>query len=162
MFVRFWSCLFLTIIAFSVFAAEGTGASVPENSAEKSRYIFMPAIDDGGKSSGPHAVTICLPAGYNSTDRRYPVFYVLDGESAFLTRQNDMRGTIAYEMVADQLVHDGLIEPVIFVAIHNSKDATGKNIPGNRSIDYCIDGQTYKQRNMVAVSYTHLTLPRRG
>jgi enterochelin esterase-like enzyme len=148
MFVRLLSCFVLALLVNAIFAAEIPVPSA-DLSAINSRYIFMPQIDDGGKSSGPHAVTICLPVGYNSTDRRYPVFYLLDGESTLLTRQNDMRGTIAYEMVADQLVHEGLIEPVIFVAIHNSKDANGKNIPGNRSTDYCIDGQTYKQRNMV-------------
>lgn len=96
----------------------------------------MPPIADDGLSSGSHAVTICLPAGYGATDRRYPVFYVLDGANAFLTRQNDMRETIAYELAHDQLVHEGLIQPVIFVAVHNSTDAEGKPIRGNRSIDY--------------------------
>ncbi len=138
--------ILLVLIAGFAYSADIPAPS-PDLSKNNSRYIFMPAIDDGGKSSGPHAVTICLPAGYNATDRRYPVFYILDGESAFLTQQNGMRDTIAYEMVADQLVHEGVIDPVIFVAIHNSKDANGKNIPGNRGTDYCITGQTYRQGN---------------
>ncbi|OGV36767.1 MAG: hypothetical protein A2X48_17385 [Lentisphaerae bacterium GWF2_49_21] len=105
----------------------------------------MPPIDDGGKSSGPHAVTVCLPSGYDSTDRRYPVIYVLDGESSFMTRQNGMTATIAYELAHDQLVHDGLIQPAIFVAIHNSQDSSGKPIPGNRRMDYAPSDQTNKE-----------------
>lgn len=112
-----------------------------ELSSQSSRYVYLEPIDDGGKSSGSHAVTICLPAGYSSTDRHYPVFYVLDGEGAFLTRQNGMRNTIAYELAHDQLVHDGLIQPVIFVAIHNSLDSNGDMIKGNRYMDYCPPGQ---------------------
>ena len=110
----------------------------------QSRYIFMPPIDDGGQSSGPHAVSICVPAGYDSTDRRYPVIYVLDGEVSFLTKENGMRDTTAYELAHDQLVHEGLIEPAIFVAIHNSVDAKGEHIKDNRFLDYSITGQTNK------------------
>lgn len=101
-----------------------------------SRYVFLPPIDDEGKTSGSHAVTICLPAGYESTDRRYPVFYLLDGEAAFLTAQHDMRDTTAYELAHDQLVHEGLIQPAILVAVHNSFDANGEPVPGNRGTDY--------------------------
>lgn len=126
-----------TCFSPAVFAqspAEPTGASV------SSRFIDWAPIDDGGLSSGSHAVTICLPAGYDSTARRYPVFYVLDGGNAFYSRKNGMRDAIGYEVVHDQLVHDGLIDPVIFVAIHNSTDANGNNIPGNRGQDYAPPG----------------------
>ena len=102
-------------------------------SSQNSRYIFLPPIDDGGTSSGPHAVTIYLPAGYESTERRYPVIYLLDGEMAFLTTQHGMQDAIGYEMAHDQLVHEGLIQPAILVAVHNSLDAEGRP---NRGVDY--------------------------
>ncbi|MFA6292703.1 MAG: alpha/beta hydrolase-fold protein [Victivallales bacterium] len=149
MFVRIWIGVVLALFGCPVFAAD---VPPPGIMTANSRYVFMPQMDDGGRSSGPHAVTVCLPAGYDSTDRRYPVFYILDGESAFLTRQNGMRDTIAYELVHDQLVHEGLIEPVIFIAIHNSLDSDGKRIPGNRNTDYCMDGQTFKQGDIEKIS----------
>ncbi len=123
-----------------------TGESL---AAQNCRFVFLPRIDDGGKSSGPHAVTICLPAGYESTDMRYPVIYVLDGEAAFFTREHGMWDAVGYEVVHDQLVHEGLIHPAIFVAIHNSTDATGRTIPDGRGQDYCVTGQTYTTRDGV-------------
>ena len=122
----------------------------PSLSEQNSRFIFLPQIDDGGKSSGPHAVTICLPAGYASTDMRYPVIYVLDGEAAFLTKEHGMRDAVGYEVVHDQLVHEGLIQPAIFVAVHNSLDPDGKRIPRNRYLDYCVTGQSDKDGVVVA------------
>ena len=119
--------------------------TAPTLSERNSRFIFLPPIDDGGKSSGPHPVTICLPPGYESTDTRYPVIYVLDGEAAFFTKGHGMRHAVGYEVVHDQLVHEGLIHPAIFVAVHNSVDASGKPIPGGRGTDYCVTGQTYKR-----------------
>ena len=128
--------LYFGFILASSFAADAPAPAQPPAPlpADSSRYIFMPSISDDGVASGPHAVTICLPAGYASTDRRYPVFYVLDGANAFLTQQNDMRNATAYELAHDQLVHEGLIQPVIFVAVHNSVDAEGRQI--NRGTDY--------------------------
>jgi len=114
-----------------------TEAASPTPPANNSRYIFIPPIDDEGKTSGFHAVTVCLPPGYDSTDRRYPVIYVLDGETCFLTRQKGVFDTIPYETVHDQLLHEGLIQPAIFVAIHNGSDANGKMTSSkNRLLDY--------------------------
>lgn len=145
---RAWLCMVMALLACTAFAA--VPAASPELAAANSRYIFLPPIDDGGRSSGAHAVTICLPAGYASTDRRYPVIYLLDGEAAFLTSKNGMSDTIAYELAHDELVHEGLIEPAILVAIHNSLDAKGAMIPGNRYLDYCVTGQTNKTGTVVA------------
>jgi enterochelin esterase-like enzyme len=125
-------------------APTATSVAVPG-----SRFVYLPPIDDGGKTSGPHAVTICLPAGYDSTSARYPVIYVLDGEAAFFTRQHGMRDAVGYEVVHDQLVHEGLIQPAIFVAVHNSTDAAGHLIRGNRHTDYIMSGQTYTTRDGV-------------
>lgn len=125
--------LMIQIVSLHLHAADPATPPPPVNT---SRFVFLPPIDDEGKSSGSHAVTICLPAGYESTDRRYPVLYLLDGDAAFLTPQHDMRETIAYELAHDQLVHDGLIQPAILVAVYNSCDSKGKPIPGNRGIDY--------------------------
>ncbi len=126
--------LLVFVFGASFAVAADQPASLPAEN--NSRYIYMPPISSDGLSSGSHAVTICLPAGYGATDRRYPVFYLLDGGESFLSQQNDMRATSAYELAHDQLVHDGLIQPVIFVAVHNSLDAEGRAISRNRSTDY--------------------------
>ncbi len=136
--------LMIQISALNLHAAV---PATPAPPADNSRYVFLPPIDDGGKSSGFHAVTICLPPGYDSTDRRYPVIYVLDGETAFFTRQNGVGATIPYEMVHDQLVHEGLIQPAIFVAVYTGSDASGsKMAPSNRSLDYYPELKTRPMR----------------
>lgn len=136
-------------ILFALLLTSGCGRSTPApapgSAPEQSRFVFMPALDDGGMSSGAHALTICLPAGYAATDRRYPVIYCLDGESAFFTRGNGVGSAIGYELAHDQLVHDGLIQPAIFVAIHNGTDAAGAPVPGNRGIDYYPNSPTRAQ-----------------
>lgn len=148
---RAWICAAMALLVGSVLAADPSAS--PDLLSANSRFVYLPPIDDGGKSSGPHAVTICLPAGYEATDRRYPVIYVLDGEAAFLTRQHGMRDAIGYELAHDQLVHEGLIEPAIFVAVHNSTTPAPRPTPGskpvetlgNRGTDYCAPGQTDSQ-----------------
>src|SRR3990167_9172346 len=101
--IRFSLITKTCVLLFAVMALSGcsvfddsTASGSTDLLSNNSRYIYMSPIDDGGKSSGPHAVTVCLPSGYDSTDRRYPVIYILDGESAFMTRQNGMTATIAY------------------------------------------------------------------
>ena len=128
--------LLVLMIQISALNLHAAVPATPAPPADNSRYVFLPPIDDEGKSSGSHAVTICLPAGYESTDRRYPVLYLLDGQACFLTRKNGMVDTIGYELAHDQLVHEGLIQPAILVAVHNSCDSDGKPIPGNRGADY--------------------------
>ncbi|MBA3684289.1 MAG: hypothetical protein H0W72_03505 [Planctomycetes bacterium] len=131
--------LLLIVSVFALAACDRSASDTPPATArpvEQGRYIFMPPMDDGGISSGLHAVTICLPAGYDATDRRYPVLYLLDGEAALMTRGNGVGATIGYEMAHDQLVHDGLIHPAILVAVHNGSTPQGGAARGNRGLDY--------------------------
>jgi predicted alpha/beta superfamily hydrolase len=127
--IRAWPGLVILIVSL---LAGGCGRAAP---TAHSRFIFLPPMDGGG-SSGRHAVTICLPAGYEATDRRYPVIYLLDGETAFFTREHGPGDAIGYEVAHDQLVHDGLIQPAILVAIDNGTDSQGGQVRGSRGIDY--------------------------
>ncbi|MBK8164937.1 MAG: alpha/beta hydrolase [bacterium] len=68
---------------------------------------------------GGRRVWVWLPPGYaDEPDRRYPVFYVLDGQNAF-----DAATSFAGEWEIDEslarLVADGEVEPLIVVAVAN-------------------------------------------
>lgn len=45
-----------------------------------------------------------------------------DGESAFYTIQRGIWDGVGFEVVHDQLVHEGLIQPVIFVAMSLARE----------------------------------------
>lgn len=131
------SIALIGLIALTCRAAESAPAPALELLPQQdARFISIAPVDDGGKTSGRHAITICLPNGYDASVRRYPVVYVLDGETAFQNRRLDLSQTMAFELAHDQLVHDKLIQPVIFVAIANSMDGNGGLLPGNRARDY--------------------------
>ena len=136
-------------------AADQASPLPPTNN---SRFIFLPPMDDDGKTSGFHAITICLPPGYEATDRRYPVIYLMDGESCFFTRQNGIGATIGYEMAHDQLLHEGLIQPAILVAVHNGTDASGsKQVPNNRTLDYFPESKSWKKESKAAGYFEFLS-----
>jgi len=152
-----WISLILMIqIAALNLRADDRPATPPF--ANNSRFIFMPPMDDEGKTSGFHAITICLPPGYDSTDRRYPVIYLMDGESCFFTRQNGVGDTIGYEMAHDQLLHEGLIQPAILVAVHNGTDASGtKKVPRNRVLDYFPEMKSERTKSLAAGYFEFLS-----
>ena len=152
---RLMALVLVIQIAAPYLHAADTATSPP---ADNSRFIFLPPMDDEGKTSGFHAITICLPPGYDSTDRRYPVIYLMDGESCFFTRQNGVGATIGYEMAHDQLLHEGLIQPAILVAIHNGTDASGsKQVPNNRTLDYFPESKSWKKESKAAGYFEFLS-----
>lgn len=75
-------------------------------------------------SKQPREIIVYLPPGYNAPEpRRYPVLYLHDGQNlfnpatAFLGNAWDLNG------LADKLIQDGRIEPLIIAGIYN----TGQN-----------------------------------
>ena len=76
-----------------------------------------------------YQVDIALPSGYGKTDKRYPVFYVLDGNMAF--------GSLVDTYLDLRL--DGSIPEMILVAIGYKEDDPAVYTPAyhtNRSRDY--------------------------
>jgi predicted alpha/beta superfamily hydrolase len=69
--------------------------------------------------STPRNIVVYLPPGYDAA-ARYPVFYLQDGQNLFdpATAFNgqDWRA----DMVADQLIVSGAIEPILMVGVYNT------------------------------------------
>jgi predicted alpha/beta superfamily hydrolase len=70
----------------------------------------------------PHDLTVCLPPGYDREPaRRYPVLYLHDGQNVFDDLPLAAFGVQwGIDTTARALIHAGLMEPVILVAIGNA------------------------------------------
>lgn len=75
----------------------------------------------------PRLVDIWLPPGY-STERRYPVIYMHDGQMLFDATRSWNKQEWGVDEVLGSLITDGEIPPVIVVGIWN--------VPGTRHGDY--------------------------
>ena len=69
-----------------------------------------------------HDVTVCVPPGYETgTERRYPVLYLHDGQNVFDELPMSITGVQwGVDTTSRALIHAGVIEPVIIVAIGNA------------------------------------------
>ncbi|HEB60662.1 MAG TPA: hypothetical protein ENJ06_02455 [Phycisphaeraceae bacterium] len=73
-------------------------------------------------------VQVYLPPGYyEHPQARYPVLYMHDGQNCF--REGGPFGSWKAEQVADQLIADSQIEPIIIVAVDNSPDRFAEYVP---------------------------------
>jgi predicted alpha/beta superfamily hydrolase len=70
----------------------------------------------------PHDVVVCLPPGYEQEgERRYPVLYLHDGQNVFDDFPMSPFGVQwGIDVTARALMHAGVIEPIILVAIGNA------------------------------------------
>ena len=70
----------------------------------------------------PHDVIVCLPPEYElEPDRRYPVLYLHDGQNVFDDLPMSPFGVQwGVDTTARALLHAGVIEPIIIVAIGNA------------------------------------------
>jgi predicted alpha/beta superfamily hydrolase len=70
----------------------------------------------------PHDVVVCVPPGYDDApDRRYPVLYLHDGQNVFDDFPMSPFGVQwGVDVTARALIHAGVIEPLILVAIGNA------------------------------------------
>jgi len=62
---------------------------------------------------------VWLPPDYETSDRSYPVLYLMDGQNVFM-RQPGAPGEWRADETATQLINDGTIEPIIIVGIPHS------------------------------------------
>ena len=67
----------------------------------------------------PRDVQVYLPSGYELETRRYPALYLQDGQNVFET--GDMGAGWLVNETADALTEAGRIEPLIVVAVSNTK-----------------------------------------
>ena len=70
------------------------------------------------------AIHVCLPASYQANPhRRYPVFYVQDGQNIFSTAGTNCAfgwGSWQLDKTAAELARDGEMQEIIIVAVDNS------------------------------------------
>lgn len=73
----------------------------------------------------PRDLLIYLPPGYDDEpQRRYPVFYMHDGQNLFDGATSFVPGEEwRMDETAEALIRDGAIEPLIIVAIYNTGDS---------------------------------------
>ena len=76
-----------------------------------------------GNGLKPRDILVWLPPSYDKvTDKRYPVFYMNDGQNAF----DPATSTFGYDWQADEvtdsLIKAGAINEIIIVAIYNTSD----------------------------------------
>ncbi|MBF2054616.1 MAG: alpha/beta hydrolase [Candidatus Sericytochromatia bacterium] len=65
-------------------------------------------------------VLVWLPPGYDSSQQRYPVLYMHDGNNLFDRRTSFGGSEWEVDERAEQLIRQGSIQPVIIVGIYNS------------------------------------------
>jgi predicted alpha/beta superfamily hydrolase len=81
-------------------------------------------------------VLVYLPPGYRrSRSRRYPVFYVQDGQNVFDAATAFGGNEWGIDETAQRLVEEKLIEPVIIVAVANTSDRIHEYAPTRGRIE---------------------------
>lgn len=85
----------------------------------------------------PRDVLVWLPPGYHhEPHRRYPVLYMHDGQNTFDPATSFIGRDWNVDGVATDLIHRGVIEPIIMVAIYNSPDRLHEYNPLERGSNY--------------------------
>lgn len=71
----------------------------------------------------PRDIIVWLPPNYEKeTGRRYPVLYMHDGQNIFDPRTSSMFIDWQVDEIADSLIRNGEIEPIIIVGMNNTDD----------------------------------------
>ena len=70
--------------------------------------------------STPRDIAVYLPPGYDPHGRRYPVFYLQDGQNLFDPATAFLGQDWQADITADALIRLGEIEPVILVGVYNT------------------------------------------
>jgi predicted alpha/beta superfamily hydrolase len=96
------------------------------------------------KLNNQRTLTIYLPPNYKTSQRRYPVMYMHDGQNLFDTKA--LWGGWDVKGWADQLIQEGKIKPLIIVGIANTpgrmdeythtQDRVGGQLVGGKAADY--------------------------
>lgn len=88
-----------------------------------------------------HTTIVYTPPGYTE-DQQYPVIYAHDGQNLFYA-ETSAYGHWKLLETLDQLINDGIIEPVIMVGIYNNANRLIEYSPddgGDEYLDYIADG----------------------
>jgi len=99
----------------------GNDASPSHELDNNPRYLVLPKFHSRFLPDD-RDIEVYLPEAYiNEPDRRFPVFYLHDGQNLFDGRTSYLAdSTWRAHATADRLTREGLIEPVILVGINNT------------------------------------------
>lgn len=90
-----------------------------------------------GNGLKPRDIVVWLPPCYDdSTDKRYPVFYMHDGQNAFDPATSSFGYEWRADEVADSLIKTGDINEIIIVAINNTVDRGQEYVYSNLGYAY--------------------------
>ena len=81
-------------------------------------------------------IIVWLPPGYDSTNKRYPVLYMQDGQNLFDASTSAFGTEWRADETADSLIRNGLIPPVIIVGIYNTSDRSDEYLPWKKNAAY--------------------------
>lgn len=137
--------------------------SVPENSSRADKHTILCRVESwsDGRESIPHSLTgdirfhdsfpskflknrrtiaVYLPPGYDTSKKKYPVFYVHDGQNIFDNATSFIGVEWGIDERCEELISEGRIPPMIVVGVYNTSDRVGEYTP---SIDNAAaDGKT--------------------
>ncbi|MDP5274614.1 alpha/beta hydrolase [Chengkuizengella axinellae] len=95
-------------------------------------------------------IEVLLPESYNSSNKRYPVVYMHDGQEIF-SDPIVSSGKWNVDRIVEELTNDGLIDELIVIAIHHAGDDKGRlmdYVPYEQSIEFMgwyTDGSSSKE-----------------
>jgi len=90
-----------------------------------------------GKGLKPRDIIVWLPPGYeNNVEKRYPVFYMNDGQNVFDPATSSFGYDWRADEVADSLIKVGAINEIIIVGIYNTEDRRQEYIYTNLGYTY--------------------------
>lgn len=110
-------------------------------------------------------VLVWLPPGYAThPERRYPVLYMLDGQNVFNEATSFKGQEWAADETATQLIEQGLIQPLIIVAVYNTPNREAEHVPRfddpeQSAADEFLGFLTDKVKPLIDHQYRTLTAP---
>ncbi|HLL73678.1 MAG TPA: alpha/beta hydrolase-fold protein [Pyrinomonadaceae bacterium] len=97
-------------------------------------------------------LVVYLPPGYYADeDRRYPVLYMQDGQNLFDGRTSFVPGQHWHlAETADNLIHEGAIEPLIIVGVYNAGERRIEEYTPSADPNFKVGGQADAYGRMLA------------
>ena len=108
------------------------GKAVDARSGVTGTVRLHEQVDSSLSSIAPRNVVVWLPPGYSdpaNADRRYPVLYMHDGQNGFDPSTAFLGREWHADEVADRLVREGRLPPLIIVGIWNTPERVAEYTP---------------------------------
>jgi predicted alpha/beta superfamily hydrolase len=138
--------------------SDGRGGERPARELAAGSHVIEAAVAGWGRNSvryhhdfpskflpRPRTLTVYVPSGYDlEPGRRYPVFYLHDGQNLFDAETSFAGVSWGCDETAERLIRNGEIPPVILVGVGNTADRlreygakrAGRERTGDWSRDY--------------------------